>query len=147
MLKTTWKSVNWWPRSFDTFGAFFEPRDTWLATFPSGSVNHLVHTDLLSSTSDIAAGWFVALGGALLKRCTVPHMFVISHFQGTNPVQYNVSGWLKACRENPVSRSSATVLQESKWCVLHSHCGRGSQVKVRVSTSDNTCHISVNLRR
>ena len=57
---------------------------------------------------------FVIVGGALLKRGTVPHMFIVSHFQGTNPVQYNVSGWLKACRENPVSRSAATVLQESK---------------------------------
>jgi len=60
----------------------------------------------------------VYVGGALLKRGTVPHTFVVSHFQGTNPVQYNVSGWLKACRENPVLRSSAAVLQESKWSVL-----------------------------
>jgi len=61
--------------------------------------------------------WFVIVGCALLKRGTVPHMFMISHFQGTNPVQYNVSGWLKACRENPVSRSASTVLQESKWYI------------------------------
>jgi len=63
------------------------------------------------------AGCTVSVGGALLKRGTVPHTFIISHFQGTNPVQYNVSGWLKACRENPVSRSAATMLQESKWYI------------------------------
>ena len=65
----------------------------------------------------IIAGWFVIAGGALLKPGTTSHMFVISHFQGTNPVQYNVNGWLKACRENPISRSATTLLQESKRCV------------------------------
>jgi len=65
----------------------------------------------------------VVAGGALLKRGTVPRTFIVSHFQGTNPVQYNVVGWLKSCRENPVSRSASTVLQESKWCVhLQSLC-------------------------
>jgi len=59
----------------------------------------------------------VYVGGALLKRGTVPHTFIISHFEGTNPVQYNVGGWLKACRENPISRSAATMLHESKWYI------------------------------
>ena len=61
------------------------------------------------------AAWVMLPGGALLKRGTVPRTFVVSHFQGTNTVQYSVDGWLKACRENPVSRCATTVLQESKW--------------------------------
>ncbi|KAK2173426.1 hypothetical protein NP493_876g01025 [Ridgeia piscesae] len=51
---------------------------------------------------------------ALLQRGgNQGQMFTLNHFQGTNPVQYNVKGWLRACRENPVSRTVNAFLQES----------------------------------
>ncbi|KAL5016328.1 hypothetical protein ScPMuIL_005917 [Solemya velum] len=50
----------------------------------------------------------------LRKASSLGNTFILNHFQGTNPVQYNASGWLKVCRENPVTRVATQVLQESK---------------------------------
>ncbi|KAK3595793.1 hypothetical protein CHS0354_025430 [Potamilus streckersoni] len=50
----------------------------------------------------------------LRKASSIGNTFILNHFQGTNPVQYNASGWLKVCRENPVSRLATQVLQDSK---------------------------------
>ena len=60
----------------------------------------------------INCGYIV--GDALIKAGTVPNSFILSHFQGTNPVLYNTKGWLKSCRENPVIRSVGEFLQDSK---------------------------------
>lgn len=49
----------------------------------------------------------------LLRKGTGNQQFVLQHLQGTNPVLYTAKGWLKCSRENPVSRASVTVLQES----------------------------------
>ncbi|XP_041350261.1 unconventional myosin-XVIIIa-like isoform X3 [Gigantopelta aegis] len=51
---------------------------------------------------------------SLLKKGSLGHTFILNHFQGTNPVQYNAVGWLKACRESPISRNATVVLQDSK---------------------------------
>ncbi|KAL3858074.1 hypothetical protein ACJMK2_012688 [Sinanodonta woodiana] len=50
----------------------------------------------------------------LRKASSIGNTFILNHFQGTNPVQYNASGWLKVCRENPVSKLATQVLQDSK---------------------------------
>ena len=39
--------------------------------------------------------------------------FVLNHFQGTSPVKYNTSGWVKACRENPITRVAGVFLIDS----------------------------------
>ncbi|XP_046385320.1 unconventional myosin-XVIIIa isoform X4 [Ischnura elegans] len=39
--------------------------------------------------------------------------FVLNHLQGTNPVLYSTTGWLKASRENPLTRVAASLLQDS----------------------------------
>uniref|UniRef100_T1J6E8 Myosin motor domain-containing protein n=1 Tax=Strigamia maritima TaxID=126957 RepID=T1J6E8_STRMM len=49
----------------------------------------------------------------LLRKASQPYQFTLQHFRGLNPVTYNASGWLKACRENQVMRSSAALLQDS----------------------------------
>ncbi len=51
--------------------------------------------------------------GNLLRKGAHKHQILINHFQGTNPVTYNTKGWLKACRENPVSRTATGFLQDS----------------------------------
>lgn len=38
---------------------------------------------------------------------------MLQHLQGTSPVLYSASGWLRASRENPSTRSAASLLQES----------------------------------
>ena len=53
-------------------------------------------------------------GSALLKKTGNSQHFVLNHFQGTNPVLYNTKGWLRASRENPLSRIAITFLQDSK---------------------------------
>ncbi|ELT98778.1 hypothetical protein CAPTEDRAFT_191825 [Capitella teleta] len=50
---------------------------------------------------------------SLLRR-NGAHSFTINHFQGTNPVTYSVKGWLRLCRENPVSRGVSSFLQDSQ---------------------------------
>ncbi|XP_046371611.2 unconventional myosin-XVIIIa-like isoform X3 [Haliotis rufescens] len=51
---------------------------------------------------------------SLLRKGSLGHTFILNHFQGTNPVQYNASGWLKSCRDSPISRNATVVLQDSK---------------------------------
>ncbi|XP_052800270.1 unconventional myosin-XVIIIa-like isoform X12 [Mya arenaria] len=50
----------------------------------------------------------------LRKASSLGNTFILNHFQGTNPVQYNASGWLKVCRENPIAKVATQVLQDSK---------------------------------
>ncbi|XP_052072228.1 unconventional myosin-XVIIIa-like isoform X4 [Mytilus californianus] len=50
----------------------------------------------------------------LRKASTLGNTFILNHFQGTNPVQYNASGWLKGCRDNPNMKVATQVLQDSK---------------------------------
>ncbi|XP_049839804.1 unconventional myosin-XVIIIa isoform X2 [Schistocerca gregaria] len=49
----------------------------------------------------------------LLRKAPGHNQFVLQHLQGTNPVLYTATGWLKASRENPMVRNAATLLQES----------------------------------
>ncbi|BFZ18652.1 hypothetical protein BsWGS_21691 [Bradybaena similaris] len=51
---------------------------------------------------------------SLLRKGSLGYTFVLNHNQGTSPVQYNAQGWLKACRDNPVSRNASLILQDSK---------------------------------
>ena len=50
---------------------------------------------------------------SLLRKTENAQTFILNHFQGTNPVHYNVKGWLKSARENPLARVAASVLQDS----------------------------------
>ncbi|XP_066594077.1 unconventional myosin-XVIIIa isoform X2 [Prorops nasuta] len=49
----------------------------------------------------------------LLRKAPGNNQFVLQHLLGTNPVLYTATGWLKATRENPVSKSAISILQES----------------------------------
>ncbi|XP_070572199.1 unconventional myosin-XVIIIa-like isoform X2 [Ptychodera flava] len=49
----------------------------------------------------------------LVSMSANKNCFVLNHFQGTHPIEYNATGWLSLSRENPVSRVAATVLQDS----------------------------------
>ncbi|KAF5307416.1 hypothetical protein FQR65_LT06930 [Abscondita terminalis] len=49
----------------------------------------------------------------LLRKAPGNNQFILQHMQGTNPVMYSCTGWLRCSRENPVSRSGMTILQES----------------------------------
>ncbi|KAJ4426655.1 hypothetical protein ANN_26453 [Periplaneta americana] len=49
----------------------------------------------------------------LLRKAPGTNQFILQHLQGTNPVLYTASGWLKASRENPIARSAVGLLQES----------------------------------
>lgn len=48
----------------------------------------------------------------LFTRCA--DRLTIHHSQGTNSVTYNLNGWLKTARENPISRNAAVILTESQ---------------------------------
>ncbi|XP_045454107.1 unconventional myosin-XVIIIa-like [Melitaea cinxia] len=50
----------------------------------------------------------------LIKKAPHNRQFVLQHLQGTNPVLYDVTGWVKASRENPVMKRAHTLLQESQ---------------------------------
>ncbi|CAH2228098.1 jg20417, partial [Pararge aegeria aegeria] len=50
----------------------------------------------------------------LIKKAPHNRQFILQHLQGTNPVLYDVSGWVKASRENPVTKKTHTLLQESQ---------------------------------
>ncbi|XP_048482248.1 unconventional myosin-XVIIIa isoform X3 [Plutella xylostella] len=50
----------------------------------------------------------------LIKKAPHQTQFILQHLQGTNPVLYDVTGWLKASRENPVTKKAITLLQESQ---------------------------------
>ncbi|CAB0037940.1 unnamed protein product [Trichogramma brassicae] len=49
----------------------------------------------------------------LLRKAPGNNQFVLQHLQGTNPVLYTATGWLKATRENPLAKSAISLLQES----------------------------------
>ncbi|XP_072934275.1 unconventional myosin-XVIIIa [Epargyreus clarus] len=50
----------------------------------------------------------------LLKKAPHARQFILQHLQGTNPVLYDVTGWVKASRENPITKKAHTLLQESQ---------------------------------
>nr|XP_026488065.1 unconventional myosin-XVIIIa [Vanessa tameamea] len=50
----------------------------------------------------------------LIKKAPHNRQFILQHLQGTNPVLYDVTGWVKASRENPVIKKAHTLLQESQ---------------------------------
>ncbi|XP_026333803.1 unconventional myosin-XVIIIa isoform X2 [Hyposmocoma kahamanoa] len=50
----------------------------------------------------------------LIKKAPHVRQFALQHLQGTNPVLYDVTGWVKASRENPVTKKALTLLQESQ---------------------------------
>ncbi|XP_013167618.1 PREDICTED: unconventional myosin-XVIIIa isoform X3 [Papilio xuthus] len=50
----------------------------------------------------------------LIKKAPHARQFLLQHLQGTNPVLYDVTGWVKASRENPVTKKAHTLLQESQ---------------------------------
>ncbi|GAB0097354.1 Unconventional myosin-XVIIIa [Sergentomyia squamirostris] len=49
----------------------------------------------------------------LLRRASGSRQFILQHLQGTNPVLYSASGWLKASKEHPATKSATTLLQDS----------------------------------
>ncbi|XP_026474112.1 unconventional myosin-XVIIIa isoform X3 [Ctenocephalides felis] len=49
----------------------------------------------------------------LLRKAPGSLQFILHHLQGTNPVLYSSSGWLRGSRENPVSKMAISILQES----------------------------------
>lgn len=50
---------------------------------------------------------------AILRRTVGTRQFVLQHLQGTNPVLYSTTGWLKASREHPAVKAATTLLQDS----------------------------------
>ncbi|XP_050353140.1 unconventional myosin-XVIIIa isoform X2 [Nymphalis io] len=50
----------------------------------------------------------------LIKKAPHNRQFILQHLQGTNPVLYDVTGWVKASRENPATKKAQTLLQESQ---------------------------------
>ncbi|CAH0713656.1 unnamed protein product, partial [Brenthis ino] len=50
----------------------------------------------------------------LIKKAPHNRQFILQHLQGTNPVLYDVTGWVKASRENPILKKAHTLLQESQ---------------------------------
>jgi hypothetical protein len=51
---------------------------------------------------------------SLLRKGSLGYSFVLNHNQGTAPVQYNAAGWLRICRDNPISKNAPAILQDSK---------------------------------
>lgn len=49
----------------------------------------------------------------LLRRTAGTRQFILQHLQGTNPVLYSVSGWLRQSREHPATKNATTMLQDS----------------------------------
>lgn len=49
----------------------------------------------------------------LLRKAPGSRQFILQHLQGTNPVLYSASGWLKASREHPAVRNAVSLLQDS----------------------------------
>lgn len=49
----------------------------------------------------------------LLRKAPGYNQFILQHLQGTNPVLYTATGWLKASREKPGARAAVSILQES----------------------------------
>ncbi len=50
----------------------------------------------------------------MIKKSRQYNHLVLRHSLGTNPVTYNVSGWLKLAQENPVTRAVLPALQDSQ---------------------------------
>ncbi|XP_043283473.1 unconventional myosin-XVIIIa isoform X3 [Venturia canescens] len=85
----------------------------------------------------------------LLRKAPGNNQFVLQHLQGTNPVLYTATGWLKATRENPVTRCAITVLQESTREDISRLfvCARGAGVSGALSGSVPGIEGSQSLRR
>ena len=49
----------------------------------------------------------------LIKKGPGDKQFVLQHYQGTNPVLYNASGWLQASREDGAVKAAGNQLIES----------------------------------
>ena len=49
----------------------------------------------------------------LIKKGPTENDFILQHFKGTNPVLYNVQGWLKSSRESPYSKTAVQLLHDS----------------------------------
>ncbi|XP_055685482.1 unconventional myosin-XVIIIa-like isoform X2 [Lutzomyia longipalpis] len=49
----------------------------------------------------------------LLRRAGGTRQFILQHLQGTNPVLYSATGWLKASKEHPATKAATTLLQDS----------------------------------
>ncbi|XP_070496062.1 unconventional myosin-XVIIIa isoform X2 [Chironomus tepperi] len=49
----------------------------------------------------------------LLRKAAGTRQFILQHLQGTNPVLYSATGWLKASREHPAVRNAVSILQDS----------------------------------
>lgn len=50
---------------------------------------------------------------AVLRRAAGCRQFVIQHLQGTNPVLYTATGWLRASKDHPAMRAAGVLLQNS----------------------------------
>lgn len=50
---------------------------------------------------------------SLLRKAPGSRQFVLHHLQGTNPVLYSASGWLKNSREHPTVKNAISLLQDS----------------------------------
>ncbi|XP_012280974.1 unconventional myosin-XVIIIa isoform X2 [Orussus abietinus] len=85
----------------------------------------------------------------LLMKAPGNNQFVLQHLQGTNPVLYTATGWLKATRENPVARSAIIILQESTREDVSRLfvCARGAGVSGALSGSVPGLEGSQSLRR
>ncbi|XP_065090928.1 unconventional myosin-XVIIIa isoform X2 [Ochlerotatus camptorhynchus] len=49
----------------------------------------------------------------LIRRGAGMRQFILQHMQGTNPVLYNSSGWLKGSHEHPSTKCAVSLLQDS----------------------------------
>lgn len=50
---------------------------------------------------------------SLLRKAPGSRQFVLQHLQGTNPVLYTATGWLKSSREHPSVKNATSLLQDS----------------------------------
>lgn len=50
---------------------------------------------------------------SLLRKAPGSRQFILQHLQGTNPVLYSASGWLKNSREHPAVKNAISLLQDS----------------------------------
>lgn len=50
---------------------------------------------------------------AILRRTVGCRQFVVQHLQGTNPVLYSATGWLRASREHGAVKAAGVLLQNS----------------------------------
>ncbi|XP_058804263.1 unconventional myosin-XVIIIa isoform X2 [Phymastichus coffea] len=85
----------------------------------------------------------------LLRKAPGNNQFVLQHLQGTNPVLYTATGWIKATRENPFAKSAISILQESTRDEVSRLfvCARGAGVSSALSGSIHGLEGSQSLRR